>query len=65
MMDDGNLKPAVRAKLAAFHDIAEECQRVGHGQNYLFLEKEICAMVGIKVPDFRIFNGGHNKKKQP
>lgn len=54
---------AMLAKQIAFHDIAEDCKKQGEGQNYLFFEKDICASLGIKSPDFRVFNGGHNKKK--
>lgn len=56
------LTKAQEAKFAAFHDIAEECKREKHGQNCILLEKAICEYVGIPAPDFRKFNGGHNKK---
>lgn len=51
------LTKAQEAKLAAFKDIAEE------GTNCIIFEKAICEFVGIPDPDFRKFNGGHNKKK--
>lgn len=50
------------AKLIAFHDIAIECKKTKHGQNCIIYEEAICFYAGIKKPDFRKFNGGHNKK---
>ena len=52
------------AKQIAFRDIAEDCKKEKHGQNCLFFEQAICEDVGIAAPDFRVFNGGHNKKKK-
>lgn len=57
-------KKALTAKLAAFHDIAEDCKKRKEGKNYIIFEKDICESLGIPVPDFRIFNGGHNKKEK-
>lgn len=62
------------AKLAAFRDITEDLRsqraKLGVGAwsefspvNYLLHEKDICESLGIPVPDFRLFNGGHNKKR--
>lgn len=62
-MAQQDLTPAKLAKLTAFKDISEECKRVGYGQNYILFEKDICEYLGIAAPDFRKFNGGHNKKK--
>lgn len=70
-------KPAknyTEAKLIAFRDITEELQTERAQMNisvwdefapvnYLIHEKDICESLGIPVPDFRVFNGGHNKKK--
>lgn len=52
----------IEAKLAAFRDITADCEIRGEGQNCLPFEKDICEFLGIPVPDFRKFNGGHNKK---
>ena len=65
----------IDAKLAAFRDITEdlEKQRKALGisawsefapVNYINHEADICASLGIPTPDFRKFNGGHNKKKK-
>lgn len=51
------------AKRAAFRDIAEDCKKRKEGQNYVLFESDICESLNIPTPDFRMFNGGHNKKK--
>lgn len=62
------------AKLTAFRDITEDLQKQRKALgvsawsefapvNYIQHEADICASLGIPTPDFRIFNGGHNKKK--
>jgi hypothetical protein len=53
--------PAMLAKLTAFRDIAEDCKKEKRGQNYIIWEREICWMLGIPQPDFRMFNGGWNR----
>ena len=50
------------AKAAAMHDIAEYHKQLKEGRNYLPFHREICEFCGITPPDFRKFNGGHNKK---
>lgn len=69
-----HIKNHKEAKLAAFRDITEDLQmereRLGISAwdefapvNYTFHERDICEFLGIQVPDFMKFNGGHNKKK--
>lgn len=62
-MSRKDMRPSTLAKLTAYRDIWEECRRLGYGHNYLPFEKDICESLGISAPDFRKFNGGHNKKK--
>lgn len=50
------------AKRVAFRDIAEDCKKEKRGCNYLLYESDILEFLGIPKPDFRMFNGGHNKK---
>ena len=66
------MTPAIAAKAAAFKDIAEECERENQApnlrgeyarKNLLIKEHDVCFLAGIDAPDFRVFNGGHNKKK--
>lgn len=65
---------ALDAKLTAFRDITEDLQKqrkvLGVSAwsefapvNYILHEADICESLGIPTPDFRVFNGGHNKKK--
>ena len=62
------------AKLTAFRDITEDLRKERKKQgitawdefapvNCLNHEADICASLDIPTPDFRKFNGGHNKKK--
>ena len=62
------------AKMVAFRDITEDLQRervrLGISAwdefapvNYVLHENDICTFLGIPLPDFRVFNGGRNKKK--
>ena len=62
-MARGNQSLAMQARLAAFKDIAEECRLQRHGRNYVLCERDICELLGIPAPDFRMFNGGYDKNK--
>ena len=50
------------AKQIAMRDITEDCAR-NNTRNYLYCEDAILAYLGIKKPDFRIFNGEHLNKR--
>lgn len=56
------MNAAGEARQQALRDITEHCNKWG-GMNYLYHEEEVCSYAGILKPDFRAFNGGHNKKK--
>jgi hypothetical protein len=56
------ISEAGEARQQALRDITEHCNKWG-GMNYLYHEEEVCSYAGILKPDFRAFNGGHNKKK--
>ena len=51
------------ARQVASMDITEDCRKRKEGQNYLPYEADICESLGIVKPNFRRFNGGHNKKR--
>lgn len=68
------IKNHMEARLAAFRDITEDLKKeralLGISAwdefapvNYNIHERDICEFLGIPAPDFRRFNGGHNKKK--
>ena len=56
-------KNKLTARQVASMEITEDCRKRKEGQNCLPYENDICESLGIVKPNFRRFNGGHNKKR--